>query len=583
MANEIWIVPFFGQGHLFPLMELCKQIASRDFKSVFVISSNFSSSVPSSLRQHPLVQIAEIPESIPSSDPSTPPQPTPPPLHRHHDQHNQMAIGLEKLLSTRCQGSDSAPPVCAVLDVMMGWTAEVFKKFEIPTVAFFTSGACSAAMEYAMWKAQPLDIKSDETRLLPGLPEEMALTLSDVKRQSRGPPPHGHGGGPPTGPGAGFPPPPGHGGGSITGPAAGFPPQPSQGVGGFPPFGPNAGMPLPGQDAVGFPPFGPGHGMPPPDPPLNGPGPGRRGPPQPGGKPPWTEDADRSIALMINTCDDLERPFLKYIADQIGKPVWGVGPLLPEQYWKSAGSILHDREFRTSTRRSNITEDEVVEWLDSKPSGSVLYVSFGSEVGPTVEEYKVLAEALESSTQPFIWVVQSGSGRPPGPPRGGSDRPQGLSRASSEGEEGYYPHGMEARVGKRGLIIHGWAPQLLILSHPSTGGFLSHCGWNSTVEAIGRGVPILAWPIRGDQHHDAKLVANFLKVGYHIPIPPDEKILIKKEDIVKGIEMLISDEDMKRRALELSEKFEHGFPTSSVAALDAFRDFVAQKPKAASS
>ncbi|CAN6712080.1 unnamed protein product [Malus baccata var. baccata] len=551
MANEIWIVPFYGQGH-------------------FVISSNFSSSVPSSLRQHPLVHIAEIPESSPSSDPSTPPQPAPQPLHRHHDQDNQIANGLEKLLSTRCQSSDSALPVCAVLDVMMGWTAEVFKKFEIPTVAFFTSGACSAAMEYAMWKAQPLDIKSDETRLLPGLPEEMALTLSDVKRQSRGPPPHGHGGGPPTGPGAGFPPPPGHGGGSQTGPGAGFPPPPSQGVGGFPPFGPNAGMPLPGQDAVGFPPFGSGHGMPPPDPPLNGPDPGRRGHPQPGGKPPWTEDADRSIALMINTCEDLERPFLKYIADQIGKPVWGVGPLLPEQYWKSAGSILHDREFRNSTRRSNITEDEVVEWLDSKSSGSVLYVAFGSTVAPTVEEYKVLAEALKSSTQPFIWVVQSGSGRPPGP--------QG---AGSEGEEGYYPHGMEARVGKRGLIIHGWAPQLLILSHPSTGGFLSHCGWNSTVEAIGRGVPILAWPIRGDQHHDANLVASFLKVGYHIPIP-DDKILIKKEDIVKGIEMLMSDEDMKRRALELSEKFEHRFPTSSVAALDAFRDFVAQKPNAAS-
>ncbi|VVA17226.1 PREDICTED: UDP-glycosyltransferase [Prunus dulcis] len=528
-------------------MELCKQLASRNFKAVFVISSNLSSSVPSSLRQFPLVQIAEIPDEIPppSSSGSSPlPQPSSGPPRPHHDHHNQMGVGLEKLLSTRSDNPDSATPICAVLDVMVGWNAEIFKKFGIPTVAFFTSGACSAAMEYAMWKAQPLDIKSGETRLLPGLPEEMALTLSDLKQHSREPPPPIHGGSPPPGAGAGFPPP----GPPLSGHSDG----PPLSLGGnFPPHG------LP-------PPLGPGADFPPPDPPFGGPGQQRRGPPKPGGRPPWVDEADRSIALMINTCDDLERPFIEYLAKQIGKPVWGVGPLLPEQYWKSDGSVLRDGKLRTSNRRSNISEDEVIEWLDSKSKGSVLYVSFGSEVGPTVEEFSILAEALEASNRPFIWVVQSGSGRPPGPPHAGS-----------KAEEGYFPHGLAERVGKRGLIIHGWAPQLLILSHPSTGGFLSHCGWNSTVEAIGRGVPFLAWPIRGDQHHDAKLVVSFLKVGYRISDEISEKI--KKDDIVKGIEMLMDDEDMKQRAVRLSAKFEHGFPTSSVAALDAFRDFVAQK------
>lgn len=546
MANEIWIVPFFGQGHLFPLMELCKQIASRNFKAVFVISSNLSSSVPSSLRQFPLVQIVEIPDEIPptSSPGSSPlPQPSSGPPRPHHDGHNQMGVGLEKLLSTRSDNPDSATPVCAVLDVMAGWNAEIFKKFGIPTVAIFTSGACSAAMEYAMWKAQPLDIKSGETRLLPGLPEEMALTLSDLNQHSREPPPPNHGGSPPPGAGAGFPPP--------GPPPSGHSDGPPLSLGGnFPPHG------LP-------PPSGPGVDFPPPGPPFDGPGQQRRGPPTPGGRPRWVDDADRSIALMINTCDDLERPFIEYLAKQIGKPVWGVGPLLPEQYWKSDGSILRDGKLRTSNRRSNISEDEVIEWLDSKPNGSVLYVSFGSEVGPTVEEYSILAEALEASNRPFIWVVQSGSGRPPGPPHAGS-----------KAEEGYFPHGLEERVGKRGLIINGWAPQLLILSHPSTGGFLSHCGWNSTVEAIGRGVPFLAWPIRGDQHYDAKLVVSFLKVGY--PISDDISGKIKKDDIVKGIEKLMGDEEMKQRAVRLSAKFEHGFPTSSAAALDAFRDFVAQ-------
>lgn len=522
MANEIWIVPFFGQGHLFPLIELCKHLASRNFKAILVISSNLSSSIPSSLRQHPLVEIAEIAETPPpdSSSPPPPQQPSSQPLHRHHAHHSQMAMGLEKLLSTRQGNPDSNRPICVILDNMMSWTSEIFQKFEIPAVSFFTSGACSAAMEYAMWKAHPLDIKPGETRLLPGLPNEMAITVADLKRHSHRPP------FPPGGPGADFPP---HG----------------------PPLG------------RGGPPGGLGASFPPHEPPPGGPGKRRMGPPIPGEQPQWLEETERSIAVMINTCDDLERAFIEYVANQIRKPVWGVGPLLPEQYWKSTGSVLHDSEIRTN-RKSNYTEDEVNEWLDTKPQGSVLYVSFGSEVGPTKEEYAVLAEALESTTRPFIWVVQTNAGRPPGPPR--------VAQTGSEPEEGYFPHGLAARIGKRGLIIHGWAPQLMILSHPSTGGFLSHCGWNSMVEAIGRGVPFLAWPIRGDQHSDAKLVVSYLKVGYLIS--EDLSETIKKEDISRGIEKLLSDEDMKQRAVRLSAKFEHGFPASSVAALDAFGDFV---------
>lgn len=362
-----------------------------------------------------------------------------------------------------------------------------------------------------MWKARPLDIKPGESRLLPGLPKEMALLHSDTKQGPHGPPPPPpHGGGPP--PHGGGPPPPG------------------------------------------------GHG------------PGKGGPPKQGDQPPWVEEVKGSIAMLINTCDDLERPFIEYLANQKGVPVLGVGPLLPEQYWKSAGSILHDRDFRTD-RRSNVTEDEVIQWLDSKPRSSVLYISFGTEVGPTTEEYEELAGALEASTQvSFIWVIQPDSGRPGPPPLPGQSGPD-------KDREGYYPHGLESRVGERGLIICGWAPQLLILSHPSTGGFLSHCGWNSTVEAIGRGVPFLAWPIRGDQHYDAKLVVKYLKVGYMVSEDLSEKI--EKEEIIRGIGKLMADDDIKRRAVELGAIFEHGFPSASVAALDAFRDLIYQIQKSA--
>jgi hypothetical protein len=179
-----------------------------------------------------------------------------------------------------------------------------------------------------------------------------------------------------------------------------------------------------------------------------------------------------------------------------------------------------------------------------------------------MEEYMELAQALESCEQPFIWVVQPGSGRP-GPPR---------FVGKLEAEEGYFPHGLDKRVGNRGLIISGWAPQLLILSHKSTGGFLSHCGWNSTVEAIGRGVPLLAWPIRGDQYHDAKLVVSHLRVGYMVS--DDLSKRVTKDDIVVGIQRLMCDEEIKNNAEVVSAKFQNGFPRSSVAALYAFKDCI---------
>ncbi|CAI8588276.1 unnamed protein product [Vicia faba] len=476
MSQEICILPFFGTGHLLPCFQLCNHLTSSNFHVNLLISSTLSTSVPSSLYQHPLFQLTLIP--------------SPPPSPEHH---YELAEGLQNILSNYHRPT---LPVCAIVDAMMSWSINIFQKFKIPTVAFFTAGACSASMELAVWKAQPFDLKPGEIRFLPGLPDEMAVTYSDIKRRNHNPPPH---------------PPPQHG----------FPP---------PPFGP-----------------------------------GKKGPPKDGEEPPWLNETQEATALLINTCDDLERPFLNYIASYVGKPVYGVGPLLPEQYWKTSGSVLYDSDFRWN-RLSSVTEKEVIQWLDSKPHGSVLYVSFGTEVGPTVEEYAELAEALESCGKPFIWVIQSGSGRP-GPPGFGLVEESGSSKP-----EGYFPHGLDERVGSRGMIIRGWAPQLLILSHKSTGGFLSHCGWNSTLEAIGRGIPVLAWPIRGDQHYDAKLVVSYLKVGYMVS--EDLSKDVGKDDIVMGIKRLMGDEEVKKNVEVLSDKFRNGFPRSSVDALHDFKDYV---------
>ncbi|KAL2517297.1 UDP-glycosyltransferase 87A2 [Abeliophyllum distichum] len=225
------------------------------------------------------------------------------------------------------------------------------------------------------------------------------------------------------------------------------------------------------------------------------------GPPKPGDQPPWVPLIEGSIALIFNTCDDLEHPFINHLENQIGIPVWGVGPLLPDEYWASIKShtLIHDLQIRNPKHLSNQSEDKAKQWLDSKTPESVLYVAFGSELSPTKEEYIQLASALEEIGYPFIWVIQN---------------------------------------------------RLLDL-----------------------GSPILAWPIRGDQIYNAKLVVNYLKIGY-LALPSGSPEMVKM-DLLNGIRKVMSEEEVRKRAGVLRAKFERGFPATSKGALDdAFKDFV---------
>ncbi|KAI6680304.1 hypothetical protein NL676_034185 [Syzygium grande] len=455
VTAEIFVATGPGQGHLQPCMELCLLLTRRGYFTTLVIPSRVYSAVPSSFASNPLVAVAQIGGS------SSPPMRDSDPLNQH------ACKDLSAYLENRMAGSELPRVLCAVVDLKVWWTKEVFWKFNVPVISFFTFSACAAAMDLGVWRAQASDVRPGEARLLPGLPEAMAVTCPDLKRK-----------------------------------------------------------------------------------PFRHPQGGKGGPTKPGDRPSWVPEIEGSIGLMFNTCADLERSFIDYMGDQMKMPVWGGGPLLPEQYWKTSDSLISDREIRQHRRESNCREDKVIQWLDSKLRHSVLYVAFGSEMGPNEEELAQLASALEESTRPFIWVI--------GSTKYGGD----------------FSDDTKSRVGDRGLIIRGWAPQLLILSHPSTGGFLSHCGWNSTAEAIGRGVPLLSWPILGDQHYNAKLVVSHLKVGYRVA--EDLSQVVKKDEIVKGIERLMCDEEMHERAASIKAKFGHGFPASS-SALDAFRDFINQR------
>ncbi|XP_074590777.1 UDP-glycosyltransferase 73C4-like [Curcuma longa] len=294
-------------------------------------------------------------------------------------------------------------------------------------------------------------------------------------------------------------------------------------------------------------------------------GPGRPGGPR---RQRGVEGADGATALLINTCCDLERPFLDYVSKAAGKPAWGVGPLLPDSFWRAEAGSAGEGEVR-SGKEFGVDEKELVQWLDAKPTGSVIFISFGSLIAPSGEELAQLAAALDDVNLPFVWVMQpeakalDAMGQPTE-----SDGRRLLLQAE------------EVAKRRQGMVIRGWAPQLLILGHSAVGGFLSHCGWNSTVEAVARGVPILAWPVRGDQHHNAKLVVRHLKVGCAVRRPVDglsSATAVTKEDLASGIRKLMGDEGIRRRAASAREFFAGGFPESSSSSLDAFLELVSSQ------
>ncbi|XP_042458456.1 scopoletin glucosyltransferase-like [Zingiber officinale] len=292
------------------------------------------------------------------------------------------------------------------------------------------------------------------------------------------------------------------------------------------------------------------------------------GPARPGGprRQRGVEGADGAIALLINTCGDLERPFLDYVSKAAGKPAWGVGPLLPDSFWRAAAGSTGEGEVR-SGKEFGVDVKELVQWLDAKPTGSVIFISFGSLVAPSGEELAQLAAALDDVNLPFVWVMQ---------PEAEAEAEDAMGQPTESGGR-LLLQAEEVAKRRQGMVIRGWAPQLLILGHPAVGGFLSHCGWNSTVEAVARGVPILAWPVRGDQHHNAKLVVSHLKVGCAVRRPVDglsSATAVTKENLASGIRRLMGDEGIRRRARAF---FADGFPESSSSSLDAFLELASSQ------
>ncbi|OIT28896.1 PREDICTED: zeatin O-xylosyltransferase-like [Nicotiana attenuata] len=213
------------------------------------------------------------------------------------------------------------------------------------------------------------------------------------------------------------------------------------------------------------------------------------------------------------------------LASTRNKKQWAIGPILPT------------KRLDHLSNRDNIC----LVWLNKQHPKSVLYISFGTSTSFSDEQIRELAMGLEQSKQKFIWVLRDADK---------GDIFPGKARRLE------LPEGFEERVKGVGLVVREWAPQPEILAHSSTGGFMSHCGWNSCIESITMGVPIVAWPMHFDQPKNGFLVTDILKIGVLVREWEKREELVSASTIENVVTKLMASEEgdaIRKRAEELGE------------------------------
>ncbi|KAK4382668.1 UDP-glycosyltransferase 74E2 [Sesamum angolense] len=204
---------------------------------------------------------------------------------------------------------------------------------------------------------------------------------------------------------------------------------------------------------------------------------------------------------LFNTFDKLEEEILKWMANKY--PIRTIGPTVPSMYTDKR--LLGNYDYGLSFFKPNT--DSCMKWLDKKEDRSVIYVSFGSYADLVDKQMREVAWGLINSKFSFLWVVR-------------------------DTEESKLPRDFTSELHDNGLIVN-WCSQLEVLSHRAIGCFLTHGGWNSTLEALSLGVPMVVMPQWTDQTTNAKLVADVWKIG--VRVTADENGIAMREEIAAGV------------------------------------------------
>jgi hypothetical protein len=208
----------------------------------------------------------------------------------------------------------------------------------------------------------------------------------------------------------------------------------------------------------------------------------------------------RCHGFAVNSFLFLDKPYCeKFMCNGFAKRGYYVGPLcLPQP-----------------PAVASVGEPTCISWLDSKPNRSVVYICFGTFAPVSEEQLHELALGLEASGKPFLWAVRAADGWAP-------------------------PAGWEERVGDRGLLVRDWVPQTAILAHSATAAFLTHCGWNSVLEGVTAGVPLLTWPLVFEQFITERFVTDVLRIGERVWDGPrsvryEEKAVVPAAAVARAV------------------------------------------------
>ncbi|GAV92514.1 UDPGT domain-containing protein [Cephalotus follicularis] len=257
-----------------------------------------------------------------------------------------------------------------------------------------------------------------------------------------------------------------------------------------------------------------------------------------------TERAKRASAIIINTFVALEDQFLSVLSSMF-PPIYSIGPLqlllnyVPDKDLKQFGSNLWKEE------------PECLKWLDSREPNSVVYVNFGSITVMTSDQLVEFAWGLANSNQVFLWII----------------RPDLVS-----GDSAILPPEFLAETKDRGLLT-GWCPQEQVLNHLAIGGFLTHNGWNSTIESVCGGDAMICWPFFADQQTNCRYCCTEWGIGMEINSD------VKRDEVEILVRELMEGEkgkDMKKKAMEWKKLAEESTTSPNGSSYKNFEELIHQ-------
>ncbi|KAM3413142.1 hypothetical protein ACQJBY_004360 [Aegilops geniculata] len=233
----------------------------------------------------------------------------------------------------------------------------------------------------------------------------------------------------------------------------------------------------------------------------------------------WKRNTE-TMGVLVNTFESLESRAVQSLMDLPGRklpPIYCVGPLV------SKGAKDDDKAERNGC----------LEWLDAQPDRSVVFLCFGSMGTLSAEQLKEMAVGLERSGQRFLWSVRKPAG---------SNSPKKYLEVRPEPDlDALLPQGFLERTKGRGLVVKSWAPQVDVLRHRATGAFVTHCGWNSVLEAVAAGVPMLCLPLEAEQKMNKVCMTE--DMGVAVELEGYMAGFVKAEEVEAKVRLVIEGED----------------------------------------